>query len=464
MKTRTRRRHGKNSTVLLVLALLVLVPGAGWAIERLSFRPGFNLFSPTQDVQVGRDAAKEADHKLPLLNDSQVTDYVNALGRRLSAYAPNNNSDYVWQFKVVNSPDINAFALPGGFIYVNRGAIEAAENEAQIAGVIAHEEGHVVMRHGTHRASEAMLAQAPLTILGDILGQASSLPARLAELGIGVGVNTLFLKNSRDAESQADEVGTYILYNAGYDPHAMARFFQIIEQKYPQQTIQFFSDHPNPANRIQKVDEEIPQLGDRRNWKTDSPEFGAIKSRLAQLSPAPKPKPVPQTSSSADPPPRPSDRMVKYEATGFAINYPDNWQIEKSEDNVALLPPGGAVTGPGGESNQAYGVSISRFQPQNRSTQGWGLIDATNELVENIRQSNPNMRVLKQGPLKLSGQPALTTLLQNDSPIQGQKERDNLVTLRLADALLSVIFIAPEASVELYNSTFDAMLKSLEVR
>src|SRR3989442_5811017 len=122
--------------------------------------------------------------------DAEVGGYVSDLGGRLGACSPNNRSEYVWLFKVVNSRDINAFALPGGYIYLNRGAIEAAQNEAQLAGVIAHEEGHVVMRHGTHQASEMMLAQAPLAILGGALCQGGSWLSRLAEYGIGFGVKS----------------------------------------------------------------------------------------------------------------------------------------------------------------------------------------------------------------------------------------------------------------------------------
>ncbi len=287
------RRSDKRLVASMALALLFLAPGMAWGVERLKFKPGFNLFSAQQDVQLGKENAEQIDKELPLVTDPQVLRYINDLGRRLASLAPNNNSEYAWTFKVMNSSDINAFALPGGYIYVNRGAIEAAENEAQIAGVMAHESGHVVMRHGTHEASQALLAQAPLAILGGILGQAGSLTAQLAEMGLGLGVNSILLKNSRSAESQADEVGTYILYQAGYDPHAMAQFFEIVEKKYPQKTIQFFSDHPVPENRIKAVDSEIPLLGPAKEWKTDSPEFEDAKKRLLSLPAPPTAKPAP---------------------------------------------------------------------------------------------------------------------------------------------------------------------------
>jgi Zn-dependent protease with chaperone function len=449
----------------MTLTLLFLAPGRARGVERLKFTTGFNLFKLQQDVQLGKENAAQIDKELPLVTDSQVLSYINDLGRRLASFAPNNNSEYVWTFKVVNSSDINAFALPGGYIYVSRGAIEAAGNEAQIAGVMAHESAHVVMRHGTHEASQALLAQAPLAILAGILGQAGSLTAQLAEIGIGLGVNSILLKNSRSAESQADEVGTYILYQAGYDPHAMAQFFEIIEKKYPQKTIQFFSDHPVPEDRIKTVDSEIPLLGPAKEWKTDSPEFEAAQSRLLGLPAPPAAKPAPRVSAgSSGPPPAPSSRLIKFEGKGFSIDYPDNWQVQENEDAVALIPPGGIVDVAESGAAQAYGTSISRFQPQSPRQSNWGLVDATQELLDTMRESNPNLRVIKQSGMKLQGRPALSTLLENDSPLQGQKERDLLVTTRQSDTVFSLIFVAPESSFDAYKPTFDTMLQSLELQ
>jgi predicted Zn-dependent protease len=293
-RNRVSKRRG-NSIGLMFAAAVVAVPVVALAIERINFTPGFNLFSPKQDIKIGEQNAEQADKQLPILHDAEVEDYVNHLGKYLAGFAPNKPQgfSYPWTFKVVNSRDINAFALPGGFIYVNRGAIEAAADEAQIAGVMAHEEGHVAMRHGTHEASEAMPFQIGLALFGGFLGSSSSVGSQLAQLGLSFGVNSFLLKNSRTAESQADSVGTYILYNAGYDPHAMAQFFETIEKKYPQQTIEFLSDHPNPGNRVKAVDDEIPLLGPPRVWKTDSPDFEAVKQKLLAMPAPPKPKPAP---------------------------------------------------------------------------------------------------------------------------------------------------------------------------
>ena len=443
----------------LMSACLAAAPAL--AKDVVDFKPGFNLFSRDQDIQLGRESSAEVEKEVPLMKDSQVTRYVSDLGMRLAKLAP-GDTNYPWSFKVVDSQEINAFALPGGFIYVNRGVLEAADNEAEVAGVIAHEIGHVVMRHGTHRASQAMLAQMPLAIFGSILGQSTSLGAQLAQLGIGLGVNSILLKNSRGAESQSDQIGTYTLYQAGYNPHAMADFFEIIQKKYPQRTLEFFSDHPNPENRIAKVDALIPQLGPARDWKSDSREFQLARAEILKMPPSPKSKPAPTASASVPAAPAaPSNSLVKYQGKGFAISLPDNWKVQESEGGVILAPAGGIVAGAEGDSAQAYGASISRYVPASRRV---GLKQATQQIIDSLRNSNPNLQIVKQSKGRVKGRAALSTLLENDSPLQGQKETDHLVTVSGRDGILVLVFIAPQPAYDSYRPAFEAMLKSLEVR
>src|ERR1019366_873531 len=198
----------KDLTNAVFLVWLVLLPIVALGAGNPDFKPSYNFYSPQDDVQLGRESSLQVDKQLPLLKDPDALTYLNTLGKKLVASAPNNHQEYAWQFRIVNSAEINAFALPGGYIYVNRGVFDAAENEAQLAGVIAHESGHVVMGHRTHIASEAVLAQGGMAILTGILGRSGSLTSQLAQLGLGLGVDSLLLKNSRPAETQADEVGT----------------------------------------------------------------------------------------------------------------------------------------------------------------------------------------------------------------------------------------------------------------
>jgi len=454
------RQAQRNLAPALLFAGLALSPVLARGVGKPDFKPGFNFYSPQEDAQLGAESSSQVDKQIPLLNDPEPLKYLNSLGRRLIAFAPNNHAEFAWQFRIVNSAEINAFALPGGYIYVNRGVFEAAEDEAQLAGVIAHESGHVVMRHGTHIASQAVLAQGGMAILAGIFGQSKSLTSQVVQLGLGLGVDSMMLKYSRTAETQADEVGTYILYQAGYDPHAMAQFFQIIAKKYPQRTLQLFSDHPNPENRMKDVDAEIAQLGPLRGTRTDSPEYEGAKQYMAALAPPPQNKGTPKSDAKKQPPPPPSANLVRYDGKVFTLDYPDNWQVQRSEDSVALFPPGGMVAGAEGETAQAYGAAISLYTPQQGN---WGLVDATQDLIESMRKSNPQMHLLQQTGMNLQGNPAVSSLLQNDSPIEGQKETDHLVTVRKGDSILTFIFIAPSGAFESYAPTFDKILQTINV-
>jgi len=156
--------------------------------------------------------------------------------------------------------------------------------------------------------------------------------------------------------------------------------------------------------------------------------------------------------------------LIKFDGYGISIVYPDNWRVERNEDAVVLVPPGGMVEVPETGAAQAYGMSISRFQPPGGGEGAWGLVEATQEMLETLRSSNPNLRVIEQKAMNLKGRSALSTLLETDSPLPGQKERDQLVTTRQSGFLVSLIFIAPQSQFDAYKPTFDAMLQSLELR
>ena len=273
----------RNPRILTIVGLILAVALTSYSADRRTkLKPGFNILKPKDDVEIGRQSVREAEGQLQILNDVRATTYIRTLGKNLATYAPNNDPVYIFEFKIVNDTAINAFALPGGFIYVNRGAIAAADNEAQIAGVMAHEIGHVVMRHGTHQMSKAYLEKMGLGIVGGIFG-GGALGSIINATG-GFGLNALFLHYSREMESEADLIGTQILHDAGYDPKAMVDFFEKIQVQSKGNTSQFFSDHPNPANRISDVQKEIVKLdGALPNPKTDTSEFQAMKTEVAGL-------------------------------------------------------------------------------------------------------------------------------------------------------------------------------------
>jgi len=221
-----------------------------------NYRPGFNIFSPRQDYEIGRQSAVAVNRQLRTYTDARVS----RIGNRLAAQAPGVR--YPYTFRVVDNNTINAFALPGGFVYINRGALQAARSEDEIAAVIAHEIAHVALRHGTNQASKAYLAQAGLGVAGGLLGGRgnSGLSQMMGAVG-GFGLNTLFLKHSRTAEQQADSLGMRMLRRAGYDPRGMISFLQTIQRHSGGRSVEFLSSHPNPSNRIARLERE---LGSRR--------------------------------------------------------------------------------------------------------------------------------------------------------------------------------------------------------
>src|SRR5437867_4834981 len=243
------------------VAVLVLLVSAGIADAQTKIKSGFNLFSTQDDVQVGQQSAAQAEQQLPILRDANVQQYVDRIGQRLAANA--GGPGFQYQFHVVNASDINAFALPGGFVYVNRGVLDQAHNEGEVAGVLAHEISHVSLRHGTHQASKAYLAQAGIGILGGLLGRGGN-PSQVFQVIGGLGMNALFLKFSRDIEYQADTVGAQIMARAGYDPRSMADFFQVLraqQKSDPGRLATFFSDHPAAADRETRIRQEAQRIG-----------------------------------------------------------------------------------------------------------------------------------------------------------------------------------------------------------
>src|SRR5262245_8131379 len=319
----------RSKTVRRFIAVLALCAfGCGLAAaQRTQLKPGWNLFSPQQDIQVGKQAASDAQGKLPMCNSPKADAYLTQLGKRLTDHLNTNGAQYPWEFHCVNDRSINAFALPGGYVFVNRAAIEAADNEAELAAVMAHELSHVALRHGTNQATKAQAAQAGVGIFGAIFGGSTG-GALLTQLGSFTAGGVL-LKYSRSAETQADVMGTQVLYDSGFDPRAMAQFFEKLEQETKgKNPPEFFSDHPSPDHRVERVNEEIDKLGGiPANARRDSADFEAVKREVMKLPIVKKGVPRADTSSGGNqggPPPVPSKKMADYQGSGVSLRYPDN--------------------------------------------------------------------------------------------------------------------------------------------
>ncbi len=238
----------------------------------------FSLISVQQEIDVGRQAQQQVRSKVPAVRHADISSYVNRIGRRLAANAP--GPEYPYSFTVANDRTANAFALPGGPIWIHRGILELAENEAQIAGVLAHEVAHVAERHAAEQLSKATVANGLLGLLGAVLDGRGRGEAA-ARVGAGLGTQFLFLKFSRDHEREADQVGARIMQQAGWDAGGMVEFFEVLQRQQrrsPGSVEQFLSSHPSPGSRAQLL-----RASNAPGGRRTSAGFTEMKQDLAGL-------------------------------------------------------------------------------------------------------------------------------------------------------------------------------------
>ncbi len=286
------RRSGKCVAVLAALSLLSTGAFAGDKDKKLPAKKdvdaignrdvgkGVNFYSLEKEIALGKGLAQEIERQAKIVDDPIVAEYVNRVGQNL---VRNSDAEVPFTIKVLDSEEVNAFALPGGFFFVNSGLILKAESEAELAGVMAHEIAHVAARHGTKQATKGQLinlASIPLIFLGGWTGYA-------IRQGAGLAIPLGFLQFSQGAEREADYLGLQYLYKAGYDPTAFVDFFEKIqsaEKKKPGTLAKVFATHPMTDNRIKAAQEEIQTiLPAKPEYVVTTSEFNDVKSRLAML-------------------------------------------------------------------------------------------------------------------------------------------------------------------------------------
>ena len=493
-----KQRNFSVRALALILALLIAEPFSLLAQSSPDLPdPGSpSGITREQQIQVGQQAAAEVYKQMPVLSDSSpVTRYIQDLGRKLEGVIPSDKS-WPYQFHVVQQKEINAFALPGGPIFVNIGTIEAADNEAELAGVMAHEMSHVYMQHSAKQAGKTSTLQGLAGILGAVLpGNAAG---NIARLGIQLGAGTLSLKYSRSDEAQADAVGAIIAYRAGYNPKGMADFFQKLEAQGGSGP-QFLSDHPNPGNREASIEKEI-QNWPSKNYQTNSNNFvrakqeaSGIKAYTAQeiASGAKQGTWAQQNQHNGAVPPnvpvssnggnsgssagansgsvanvslkdvRPSSRFKQYQGNNISISYPDNWQVNSGQGGLLIAPPAGAS-----EGAIAYGTLIGGGQAQNAQS----LDQATQDLIQSLQQQNQGMQQSGSiSRIQVNGTQGRSVYLTGSSPVtqngRALAERDWLVTLPDSQGgLLYLVFISPDKDFNSLKNTYQKMLQSLQVR
>ena len=486
-----------------------------------------NPFTPQQEVTEGARVAAQVYQQMPILPENDpVSRYVSQLGAHLVSHAP--GLKWPFTFHVVASPDVNAFALPGGSIFVNLGTVQAAQTEAQLAGVIAHETSHVVLRHSTcnmkKQQTTSLLAGVGSIASRILLGDGAA--GQIGQTIIGAGNGLYGLRMSRDDEKQADLLGTDILYNSGYDPRGLPQFFEIIQAKYGSGGAQLLTDHPNPGNRTEYVNAEIATLPQRANsivtsaafsrvhgtalqertftaqqvkdgsWKNGTYAAGPAQYGNVQSGQYPE-----QSSQNARyPNQQQSSGSEQYSANGesgpnrgqygaegpvslnraqlgvgariatlkgenFRINAPANWQATAQTNGGATLAP----VGGSGAFGLVYGAVIGKAQTDGVTDQD-SLANATQQLAQQISQQNGGLRQLTRvQTLNLNGQLASGMELSGRSPLVENgmtlPEHEWLITIPSSDGDLHyLIFVAPERDFRTLQPVFTAMLNSFRAQ
>jgi len=462
------------------IVALSLFLGAAAASAQQDPKPGFNLFSVEQDIEIGRQSAAEAQRELPVLANASLERYLNRVVGVLAEQAP--GARYPYQVRVVNSPDINAFTFPGGFLYVNRGLLEAARTESELAGVVAHEMAHVALRHGTHQASKAYAANAGLGILGGLLGRDGGEPSKVLQVIGGVGLNAVFLKFSRNAEYEADLVGVRMLKRAGFDTAAMGDFFELLrdqQRRDPGKLEQFFSSHPAPGDRAERMRAEVARLGPVTRPRV----VGGFESLRADLGGLPagsrRPSRVRDVDSRSDPSwgsPRTvrvepaSTRLRTFRQRGgfYEIDYPDNWTAQAAARGygVVIAPRGGILEAADGQQAIVYGVVVNHYDPFEPGGDTGTLEEAADDVSRQVQRGNAHLRPVRGSERRetIDRARALSLVLSGRSPITGRQERVTVFTRDLADDhVLYALLIAPEDDYPELTRAFERMVGSLRV-
>ena len=469
----TLRRYPSTHAAAAVVALFTSV---SLVFGQTKIVAPENKYSVQDDVKAGREAAQEVTQQLPMLRDDGIDSYVERVGQRLVENIPSEfrHQQFRYTFDVVNVSDLNAFALPGGPMYINRGMLQAAKNEGEVAGVLAHEISHVALRHGTAQAGKATPYQ-----VGSILGQIAGAiigggVGQVISLGSQVIPGTVFLKYGREYERQSDLLGAQIMARAGYDPRDMANMFQTIQAKGGGGGPEWLSSHPNPGNRYDAITREATQLRVTNPIRTTQ-EFTQVRARLNRMTPAQTTEQVMKQGGNrrtsrdtgggypsgqigrVEPP---SGRYQTYDGGNlFRIAVPSNWRELQGNNSVTFAPEGGYG------NYQGQSVFTHGLQVGMESSNAQNLRTSTNQLVQGLAQSNPQLRQTgAYSNITVANRPGLATVLTNVSDVTGEQERIALYTTQLNDgSLFFVVGVAPSREFNNYRQLFNQSVQTLQL-
>jgi len=453
--------------VILILSLPVLSAQSKKPAKppkQRQLKPGFTMFGVEQDIEMGKAAIKEIEPTITILNDPAMTAYIKRLGDSIT----NNikNPPFPFTYKIVNDPQLNAFCVPGGFVYVNTGILINAENEGQVVGVMGHEIGHAILRHSANQMSKGMLLQG-LATAGAMVGEMKGgIAGMAAQMGSGLGAQMMMMKFSRNHEKDSDAFGARLMSQAGYNPLELARFFEKMQQmsggKQAGGVAGWMASHPDPGSRSQLIEQEILAMPNAK-YGAETGDFARFKAAASKVVPA-KPKNVTQGGQGG--PPAPESTTVKgfsyFRGATFEISYPKNWMAQGNPEADALtVAPAEGVKQNGQQTAIGLGVIVARYKaPSGRGD----LARDTQALAAETLKGNQGMQQT-QAPASrtINGQPALLTMFTSPSPLERGNEMDLLVTIQRPDGLLYLVLICPESQWKNAESTFDQIIGSIKL-
>ncbi len=458
----------RRMTAAALAATMWLLPVAASA-QVADIKAPKNKYKVAEDVKLGSDAAREINNKFPFVEDYEATNYVSRVGQRLVDRIPAQfrQSSFNYTFKIVNASDLNAFALPGGPMYVNRGMIERARNEGEMAGVMAHEITHVALRHATAQATKQSSWKNQLGMLGMVLGGAVLGGEAGAQLGM-LGAAAWMTKYSREYETQADQLGAQIMADAGYDPRDLANVFKTIAAENKSGAPEFLSSHPDPGNRFEKINRMAETLRIGPAPPRYTPGFAQIQSRLRSMPPAKTMAQIEKESQgqgTSNPTaggrytqrvPAPSSRTRQYTGLNWLrISVPSNWRDFTGGDSVQFAPEGAY-----GDQGITHGGLIGIYQGRSRE-----LGRDSEEYLNGVLQANSYLR--QRGAFSrttVGGRAGYTAMLSGTSPIRGTNEVVTIYTTQLRTGdLFYIATVVPENESGSYSYTFRNMVNSLRL-
>lgn len=461
----------KSFAAFALVWSMLMLPIASFAQTRIDMPK--NKYNVQDDVKIGREASQEVEKQFPILNDYEATRFVENVGERLVRAIPPQFQQpaFDYRFKIVNASDINAFALPGGPMYVNRGMIEAARNEGEMAGVMAHEISHVALRHATAQQTKLNNPLNQILGIGAVLGGAILGGQSGAQLG-QIFASGYFLRYSRDYEKQADTLGAQIMARAGYDPRDLANMFRTIERESGgSRTPEWLSSHPDPGSRYENINREAQLLRISPNEAIqDTRAFQNVQNRLERMPQAPTMAQIEQgarNSQSQSQIPTsggryersvayPSSSMRSYSSGNWIrMNVPSNWRDFESQSQVTFSPEGAY-----GDNGITHGAMIGIVRARTNN-----LGQATEDYISGLLQNNSYLRQ-QSGYTRatISGRQAYATVLSGRSPVTGETEVVTIYTTQLQSGdLFYIATVSPQDEASKYNYAFRRMISSIRL-